>query len=152
MLHLIAMAVQAGRQHNVGVNVCGEMSGEPMCVPLLVGPAGRAGPRTTSRRSRKVIRSATIAEAKQVARDVMPTETAPEVNRATCGSRSCRPGPAVSKRSERASRRACPGGDEPRRSLPEKHRKKTAPRPAPPPDSRPRGAPSPNGPTAVGMD
>jgi phosphotransferase system enzyme I (PtsI) len=37
VLRLIRMVVDAAKTHGIGVNVCGEMSGDPLFTPLLVG-------------------------------------------------------------------------------------------------------------------
>jgi len=36
-LRLIKMTVEAGHQHGIWVGVCGEMAGDPLLTPLLLG-------------------------------------------------------------------------------------------------------------------
>jgi phosphotransferase system enzyme I (PtsI) len=82
VLRLIDIVVQAARKHGIDVNVCGEMSGEPMYALVLVG----LGLRQLSLAPhhipeiKKVIRSLAIPEAEQVAREVLRMETARDVN------------------------------------------------------------------------
>lgn len=83
VLRLIQMVVQAAQQEQIGLNVCGEMSGEPMFAPLLVG----LGLRQLSATPRKipdikrVIRNLTAQDAERVAGEAMRMETAREVSR-----------------------------------------------------------------------
>ena len=37
VMNLIKMTVDAGRRHNKPVNICGELAGDPLAVPLLIG-------------------------------------------------------------------------------------------------------------------
>jgi phosphotransferase system enzyme I (PtsI) len=37
VLRLIHQTVAAGHSHNIPVSVCGEMAGDPLCAPLLIG-------------------------------------------------------------------------------------------------------------------
>jgi phosphotransferase system enzyme I (PtsI) len=37
IVHLIKATVEAGRKHNIRVSVCGEMAGDPVLAPLLLG-------------------------------------------------------------------------------------------------------------------
>jgi phosphotransferase system enzyme I (PtsI) len=37
LLRLIKMTIEAGRARNIPVSMCGEMAGDPRCVPLLLG-------------------------------------------------------------------------------------------------------------------
>ncbi|HVK18141.1 MAG TPA: phosphoenolpyruvate--protein phosphotransferase [Fimbriiglobus sp.] len=83
VLRLIQMVVQAAQQEQIGLNVCGEMSGEPMFAPLLIG----LGLRQLSATPRKipdikrVIRSLTAQDAERVAGEAVRMETAREVAR-----------------------------------------------------------------------
>ena len=82
VLRLIAAVVQAASKRNVAVNVCGEMSGEPLYTMLLLGLGIRQlsmAPHNIPE-IKKVIRSITIDEATQVAHEVMRLETARDVN------------------------------------------------------------------------
>ncbi len=82
VLRLIRQVVQVAQQHNLEVNVCGEMSGEPLYVPLLVG----IGLRQLSATPRKIpeikrlIRHLRLAEAEQIAAAAFEMETARQVN------------------------------------------------------------------------
>jgi phosphotransferase system enzyme I (PtsI) len=82
VLRLIAQVVEAARKHNIGVNVCGEMSGEPIYTLLLLGLGLRQMSATPHNipEIKKIIRSITIEEAEEVAREVMGLETARDVN------------------------------------------------------------------------
>ncbi|HET6573424.1 MAG TPA: phosphoenolpyruvate--protein phosphotransferase [Fimbriiglobus sp.] len=83
VLRLIQMVVQAAQREQIGLNVCGEMSGEPMFAPLLVG----LGLRQLSATPRKipdikrVIRNLTAQDAERVAGEAVRMETAREVSR-----------------------------------------------------------------------
>lgn len=81
VLRLIRMVVAAGQAEKVEVNVCGEMSGETMYTPLLVGLGLRqlsATPRKLPE-IKRVIRHLSIAEAEKIAREALRMETAREV-------------------------------------------------------------------------
>jgi phosphotransferase system enzyme I (PtsI) len=82
VLRLIEMVVDAAGKNNVAVNVCGEMSGEPLYTMLLLGLGIRQLSITPHNipEIKKVIRSITMSEAAQVAREVMRLETARDVN------------------------------------------------------------------------
>jgi phosphotransferase system enzyme I (PtsI) len=82
VLRLIDNVVQAARRHDIAVNVCGEMSGEPLYTMLLLG----LGLRQLSVRPhnvpeiKKLIRSVTVDETVAVAREALRLETARDVN------------------------------------------------------------------------
>lgn len=83
VLRLMRMVCDAASREQVGVNVCGEMSGEPMFAPLLIG----LGLRQLSATPRKipdikrVIRNLTVADAERVARETARLETAREIDK-----------------------------------------------------------------------
>ena len=83
VIRLMEMVARAGHLAGIDVNVCGEMSGEPMFAPLLIG----LGVRQLSATPRKipeikcVIRVLTLPECKRVARECLGMETASEVAR-----------------------------------------------------------------------
>ncbi len=81
VLRLIEMVVQAGKR-NMVVNVCGEMSGEPIYTLLLLGMGMRQLSVTPHSipEIKKIIRSVTLEEAEAVAREAMSLETARDVN------------------------------------------------------------------------
>jgi phosphotransferase system enzyme I (PtsI) len=82
VLRLIDLVVKAADKNNVAVNVCGEMSGEPIYTMLLLGLGIRQLSITPHNipEIKKIIRSITIDEAAQVAQEVMRLETARDVN------------------------------------------------------------------------
>jgi phosphotransferase system enzyme I (PtsI) len=82
VLRLIEMVVLAADKNNTAVNVCGEMSGEPLYTMLLLGLGIRQLSITPHNipEIKKIIRSITMDEATEVAREVMRLETARDVN------------------------------------------------------------------------
>jgi phosphoenolpyruvate-protein phosphotransferase (PTS system enzyme I) len=82
VLRLIDMVVQAGKRHDVLVNVCGEMSGDPIYTLLLLGMGLRQLSVTPHSipEIKKIIRSVTVDEAAAVAREAMSLEAARDVN------------------------------------------------------------------------
>jgi phosphotransferase system enzyme I (PtsI) len=82
VLRLIDTVVKAAQKKSVAVNVCGEMSGEPLYTMLLLGLGLRRLSVTPHNipEIKKIIRSVTIDEAVAVAREVMRLETARDVN------------------------------------------------------------------------
>jgi phosphotransferase system enzyme I (PtsI) len=82
VLRLIDNVVTVSQQAGIQVNVCGEMSGDPMYTMLLLGLGLRQLSATPHNipEIKKLIRSITIEEAKQVAREVMRMETARDIN------------------------------------------------------------------------
>jgi phosphotransferase system enzyme I (PtsI) len=82
VLRLIDMVVRSAQANQIDVNVCGEMSGEPIYTMLLLGLGLRQLSVTPHNipEIKKIIRSITLEEAKQVAQEVMCLETARDVN------------------------------------------------------------------------
>jgi phosphoenolpyruvate-protein phosphotransferase (PTS system enzyme I) len=82
VLRLIDMVMKAAQKNGVAVNVCGEMSGEPIYTMLLLGLGLRQLSVTPHNipEIKKIVRSITIDEATQVAQEVMRLETARDVN------------------------------------------------------------------------
>ncbi len=82
VLRLIDLVVQGADQNQVEVSVCGEMSGEPIYTMLLVGMGLRLLSVTPHNipEIKKIIRSITIEEAKQIAQEARRLETARDVN------------------------------------------------------------------------
>jgi phosphotransferase system enzyme I (PtsI) len=82
VLRLIDHVIRAGQKHGTEVCVCGEMSGDPLYTILLLGLGLRQLSMTPQNlpEVKKIIRSITIEEAKQVAQDAMRLETARDVN------------------------------------------------------------------------
>ncbi|HJT76122.1 MAG TPA: phosphoenolpyruvate--protein phosphotransferase [Gemmataceae bacterium] len=82
VLRLVDQVVRAARKHEVTVNVCGEMAAEPLYTLLLLGLGLRQLSVTPHNlpEIKKVIRSITVDEAAQVAREALRLETARDVN------------------------------------------------------------------------
>jgi phosphotransferase system enzyme I (PtsI) len=82
VLRLIDLVVKAAQQQRIGVNVCGEMSGEPIYTMLLLGLGLRQLSVTPHNipEIKMIIRSITIDEATKIAQEVMRLETARDVN------------------------------------------------------------------------
>ncbi|MBA4064007.1 MAG: phosphoenolpyruvate--protein phosphotransferase [Isosphaera sp.] len=81
VLRLIKRVVEAARKEQVEVNVCGEMSGEPLYIPLLVGLGLRqlsATPRKVPE-IKRVIRKLRVDEAEDLAGRALELETARQV-------------------------------------------------------------------------
>jgi phosphoenolpyruvate-protein phosphotransferase (PTS system enzyme I) len=82
VLRLIEHVVQSAEKHHVDVNVCGEMSGEPIYTLLLLG-MGLTQLSVTPHNIpeiKKIIRSVSRDEARQVAVEALGLETARDVN------------------------------------------------------------------------
>jgi phosphoenolpyruvate-protein phosphotransferase (PTS system enzyme I) len=82
VLRLIENVVRAGHKQKIDVSVCGEMAGEPLYTLLLLGMGLRqlsVAPQNIPE-IKKVIRSITIEEAKQVAEEALRLESARDVN------------------------------------------------------------------------
>jgi phosphotransferase system enzyme I (PtsI) len=82
VLRLIDHVVDAARTNQIEVNVCGEMSGEPLYTLLLLGLGVRQLSVTPHNipEIKKVIRSVTVPEAVAVAQEAMRLQTARDVN------------------------------------------------------------------------
>jgi phosphotransferase system enzyme I (PtsI) len=81
VLRLIQMVVNAGKQSNIEVTACGEMSGEPIYTILLIGMGLRRLSATPHNipEVKNLIRSISIDDAAQVAREAIRHETARDV-------------------------------------------------------------------------
>lgn len=81
VLRLIQSVMKAGTAEQVNINVCGEMSGDPLYVPLLLGLGLRQLSLTPHSipEVKKTIRSITLSEAERLAQQVMCKQTAQEV-------------------------------------------------------------------------
>ncbi len=82
VLRLIDHVVKAARKFDVAVNVCGEMSGDPLYTMLLLGLGLRQLSVTPHGipEIKKIIRSVTVEESVAVAQEAMRLETARDVN------------------------------------------------------------------------
>ncbi len=81
VLRLIKRVVEAAHKEQIEVNVCGEMSGEPLYVPLLIGLGIRqlsATPRKIPE-IKRVIRQLRADEAERLAESVLNMDTARQV-------------------------------------------------------------------------
>lgn len=82
VLRLIQQVVAAAQRHRIDVNVCGEMSGEPVYTMVLLGMGLRQLSVTPHNipEIKKIIRSITIEEATQVAEEALRLETARDIS------------------------------------------------------------------------
>jgi phosphotransferase system enzyme I (PtsI) len=82
VLRLLDQVLKAAQKNSIGVNVCGEMSGEPLYTLLLLGLGIRQLSVTPHNipEIKKMIRSATAERAAVVAQEAMRLETARDVN------------------------------------------------------------------------
>lgn len=82
VLRLIQMVIGAAAKQKIEVNVCGEMSGEPIYTILLLGMGLRQFSVTPHNipEIKKIIRSVSLEEAAQVAKEALRLETARDVN------------------------------------------------------------------------
>jgi phosphotransferase system enzyme I (PtsI) len=81
VLRLIRMVIDAGQRHKVEVNVCGEMSGEPMYTLLLLGMGIRQlslSPHNIPE-IKKLIRAVSLPDTTRIAHEAMQMETARDV-------------------------------------------------------------------------
>jgi phosphotransferase system enzyme I (PtsI) len=82
VLRLIERVVRAAAKYNIAVNVCGEMSGDPLYTMLLLGMGIRQLSVTPHSipAIKRVIRSVTVEESVTAAQEAMRLETARDVN------------------------------------------------------------------------
>jgi phosphoenolpyruvate-protein phosphotransferase (PTS system enzyme I) len=82
VLRLIDQVIRAADHQQIDVCVCGEMSGDPLYTILLLGMGLRQLSMTPQNipEIKKIIRSITIEEAKQIAQEALRFETARDVN------------------------------------------------------------------------
>jgi phosphotransferase system enzyme I (PtsI) len=82
VLRLIRLVVTAAKKHDIDVNLCGEMSGEPIYTLLLMGMGLRQFSVTPHNipEIKKIIRSVSLEEATLVAEEALRLETARDVN------------------------------------------------------------------------
>jgi phosphotransferase system enzyme I (PtsI) len=81
ILRLIKQAIEAGHQKGIWVGVCGEMAGEPLLVPLLLGMGidELSTSPVTVPRIKKIIRTLNLVEARALAKDVMTCTNGTEI-------------------------------------------------------------------------
>jgi phosphotransferase system enzyme I (PtsI) len=82
VLRLIDHVVKAAQKQGIEVSVCGEMSGEPLYTMLLLGMGLRQLSVTPHNipEIKKIIRSISLEEARQIAQEALRLETARDVN------------------------------------------------------------------------
>jgi phosphotransferase system enzyme I (PtsI) len=82
VLRLIELVLKAAKKRTIDVNVCGEMSGDPIYTLLLLGMGLRQLSVTPHNipEIKKIIRSVSIDEAENVAGEALKLETARDVN------------------------------------------------------------------------
>jgi phosphotransferase system enzyme I (PtsI) len=82
VLRLIDCVARAAAQHDITVNVCGEMSGDPVYTMLLLGLGIRQLSVTPHGipEIKRIIRAVTVEESAAVAQEAMRLETARDVN------------------------------------------------------------------------
>jgi phosphoenolpyruvate-protein phosphotransferase (PTS system enzyme I) len=97
ILRLIQMVVAAGRRRGVPVSICGQMSSDPLYLPLLIGMGVRKFSVTPHAipELKEVIRSLTIARAEKIASRVEAMEVARDVESFLRGELSRRFGDSV---------------------------------------------------------
>ena len=81
VIRLIKQVVDAAKAHGKGVNVCGEMSGDPIFTPLLVGLGLRQLSLAPNNLAavKAVVRRLELADAEQITAEVMTIESARDV-------------------------------------------------------------------------
>ena len=81
VLRLIQAVVDAAHIHGTGVNVCGEMSGDPLFTPLLVGMGLRQLSLAPNNLPavKAVVRRLNLAEAERIAAEAKTLESARDV-------------------------------------------------------------------------
>src|SRR5262249_58282000 len=82
VLRLIKLVIDAANRQGIEVNICGEMSGDPLFALLLVGWGLKQLSLTPHNIPdiKAIIRTATQAEAARVADEILRLETAPDVS------------------------------------------------------------------------
>jgi phosphoenolpyruvate-protein phosphotransferase (PTS system enzyme I) len=82
VLRLIQGVVDAARKHGTGVNVCGEMSGDPLFTPLLVGLGLRQLSLAPNNLSavKTMVRRLNVKDAEQIAAEALALHSARDVS------------------------------------------------------------------------
>jgi phosphoenolpyruvate-protein phosphotransferase (PTS system enzyme I) len=83
VLRLVRRVVVAAEKNNVAVTVCGEMSGDPIYAPLLVGLGVRQFSLTPHNipQVKRVIRSVTLTESRGIATHALRLDYAPDITK-----------------------------------------------------------------------
>ncbi len=81
VLYLIELVVQAVKKHQIELTICGEMSGEPLYIPLLLGMGIRRFSATPAKipEVKKIIRLLDIPTTEQIAQTALRLETARDI-------------------------------------------------------------------------
>ena len=86
ILRMIKQAADAGRQAGIPVSLCGELAGEPLYIPILLGfglDSLSMNPLAVPR-VKKIIRNASIEESKDYLKEVLQFTTAGQINDYLC--------------------------------------------------------------------
>ena len=86
ILRMIKQAADAGRQAGISVSLCGELAGEPLYIPILLGfglDSLSMNPLAVPR-VKKIIRNASMEESKDCLNEVLQFTTADQVNDYLC--------------------------------------------------------------------
>jgi len=81
VLRLVRMVIDAGREHDIPVSMCGQMCAEPIFVAFLLGLGLRtfSVPPPLIPEVKKIIRSVSLTQAEEIAAEVMRLEDAREI-------------------------------------------------------------------------
>lgn len=81
VLMMLRQVVDAGHQAGIKVAMCGEMAGDPLCTPILLGLRldGLSMTPLAIPRVKKIIRSSTVKESAELLENVMGFSTAHEI-------------------------------------------------------------------------
>jgi phosphotransferase system enzyme I (PtsI) len=86
ILRMIKQAADAGRQAGISVSLCGELAGEPLYIPILLGfelDSLSMNPLAVPR-VKKIIRNASLEESKDFLNEVLNFTTAGQINDYLC--------------------------------------------------------------------
>jgi phosphoenolpyruvate--protein phosphotransferase (EC 2.7.3.9) len=83
VLRLLRDVIEAAHAAGIYVGLCGELAGEPKAIPLLLGLGLDEFSMTPAAipQAKQIIRSLTMAQAREIARHALTLPTAAEVNR-----------------------------------------------------------------------
>jgi len=81
ILRMLKQVVEAGHNAGIKVAMCGEMAGDPLCTPILLGLEldGLSMTPLAIPRVKKIIRKSTVSESKELLKKVMTFPTAREI-------------------------------------------------------------------------
>ncbi|HOO91527.1 MAG TPA: hypothetical protein PLA74_11945, partial [Syntrophales bacterium] len=81
ILRMLKQEVEAGHNAGIKVAMCGEMAGDPLCTPILLGLEldGLSMTPLAIPRVKKIIRKSTVSESKELLKKVMTFPTAREI-------------------------------------------------------------------------